>query len=194
MKKTKAKLPTKYGDFDIHVWDEQTGLETVVLVTKGFDPNKDVLMRIHSECLTGDIFGSKRCECGEQLEVSLSKISESKNGMFVYLRQEGRGIGLFNKIKTYKLQEEGMDTYDSCVELGFDADEREYSFLSEIVKEFNLENVSLLTNNPDKIKALESNGVSVQREPLLIKTNADNKKYMDSKKEKFDHLIPDDYE
>ncbi len=183
-------LQTKKGNFIIRVYKDEFNKETTVLYTTGLDINKPVLLRIHSECLTGDIFHSSRCDCGEQLNKSLEQIQQSKNGMLIYLRQEGRGIGLFEKMKTYKLQDQGYDTYEANVALGHKPDARTYEWVDKIIKDFKIKEIDLITNNPDKIRNIESFGIKVRgRVDLSIKPNEYNIKYFDTKRLKFSHLL-----
>lgn len=182
-----AHLPTHFGNFFIHVWSAQQNLEPVALVTPNFDPQKPVLVRIHSECLTGDVLGSLRCDCGEQKEKALHEIARSGNGIFIYLRQEGRGIGLYDKIRSYKLQEEGLDTYDANLKLGHAPDERVYKEAKNILTFFKITKFNLLTNNPDKVIALQKFGFIVERTPLLGTKNKYNIRYLETKKTRFGH-------
>lgn len=185
-----SELVGRQGAFRIFVWDGERGREPVVLATPKIDPTLPVLVRIHSECLTGDSFGSRHCDCGEQKEKSLSIIANSGNGLFIYHRAEGRGIGLFHKIQAYHLQKNlQIDTYDANVRLGFRPDERNYSSLIPIFEKFGVKKVKLITNNPDKIQKIEELGVRVmQRVPLVIPSNQYNKQYLDTKRVRFGHL------
>ena len=146
-------------------------------------------MRLHSECFTGDAFGSLRCDCGDQLELSMKKISENGNGVLVYLKQEGRGIGLSEKLRAYALQEKGLDTVEANLELGHPADKRNYEFGGEILKYFGITDLELLTNNPAKLDALSELGFQVSRIPLMIEPNSFNIAYYNTKKEKMGHLF-----
>ena len=147
-------------------------------------------MRIHSECLTGDVFGSHRCDCGEQLENALRCIEEQGEGIVIYMRQEGRGIGLTNKIKAYTLQDQGYDTVEANVKLGFPPDMREYSLAAQMLRELDVKSVKLLTNNPEKKEDLERWGITVsKRVPIVIKANSINAKYLSTKKEKMRHML-----
>lgn len=186
-----VSLPTKYGDFKMKLFEDYDHKEHLILY-KGDIKNHDnpVMVRIHSECLTGDVFGSKRCDCGEQLERSMELISNESVGAVIYMRQEGRGIGLKNKLRTYHLQEHGVDTYDANVKLGFMPDERQYDFAVEILKAVGINNVRLLTNNPDKISALEAHGINVAEQiPLQTKPLKENRHYLETKKVKFKHKL-----
>ena len=156
MKTISAKLPTKFGIFNINVIKSKRGQEPVYLTTENLDVSYPVTVRIHSECLTGDLLKSLRCDCGNQLEKSLRIINRSENGMLIYLRQEGRDIGLYDKIKAYRLQdEEGLDTYDANLRIGHKPDEREYSTAIKILKNLNIKRINLITNNPLKVNELK---------------------------------------
>lgn len=183
-------LPTDYGDFKaISFLDKETGNEHLALI-KGDIEKEDVLCRIHSECLTGDVFGSRRCDCGSQLHKALEKIDKEGSGVLVYLRQEGRGIGLFNKIKAYKLQEEGFDTVDANLELGFPEDMRDYKVGAEILRKLGVESIRLLTNNPDKIEQIEKYDIKVtKREPIEIHSNDNDVIYLKTKAERMRHEL-----
>lgn len=183
-----STLPTKFGDFQITVWPEAMGMEPVALSTPVLDTDKPVLVRIHSECITGDNFGSLRCDCGPQKEKSLAEISEFGNGLFLYLRQEGRGIGLYEKIKAYQLQDTGIDTYDANEMLGHEADERRYEWADRMLKHFGVQKIILLSNNPEKKAALEGFGFElVEGRHLWTESNKHNNAYLVTKKEKFHH-------
>ena len=186
-----TKLPTKYGDFRIIIFKNEVDHKEHLMIVKGDVRGKsDVLMRIHSECLTGDVFGSHRCDCGEQLENALRCIEEQGEGIVIYMRQEGRGIGLTNKIKAYTLQDQGYDTVEANVKLGFPPDMREYSLAAQMLRELDVKNVKLLTNNPEKKEDLERWGITVsKRVPIVIKANSINAKYLNTKKEKMRHML-----
>ena len=186
-----ARLPTKGGEFRIRVFnDSETGMDHVALTLgemKGPDP---VLLRVHSECLTGDAFGSLRCDCGPQLDAAISKIQEVGWGCILYLRQEGRGIGLHAKIQAYNLQDQGADTVEANLLLGHPADARDYGVASEILKLIGIDSVCLLTNNPDKIGQLVSYGINVeQRMPLIAGIGDGNREYLAIKVDKMGHDI-----
>lgn len=182
---TETTLATTYGNFIFRVYAGHFGLETVALYSPTLNPNSSVLIRIHSECLTGDIFGSLHCDCGEQLEKSLAMIAASKNGILIYLRQEGRGIGLFEKIKSYQLQTEGLDTFAANEKLGHQPDERSYEEAVKVLRDLKISRVELLTNNPNKVSALEKNNITVAKIiPLSGTINLYNQKYLEDK-EKF---------
>ncbi len=185
------ELPTIYGDFKLKLFEDKVNGDHHLAIMKGsFDKNEDVLVRVHSQCLTGDILKSLRCDCGEQLDAALQKIDKAGKGLVVYLRQEGRGIGLKNKILAYKLQEEGYDTVEANEKLGFPPDLREYGIGAQIIKECGVTKMKLMTNNPKKIIGLEGYGLEVVgREGLDIKPNKNNKKYLKTKKEKLGHFI-----
>lgn len=152
--------------------------------------DEPLLLRLHSECLTGDIFGSLRCDCGEQLHAAMEKIDQVGRGAILYLRQEGRGIGLKNKLKAYQLQEEGLDTYEANLELGFAPDERDYQIAADILSFLDIKQVKLLTNNPDKLEQLKMAGIEiVERLPLQMPAHQENKAYLQTKQEKFHHLL-----
>ena len=181
-------LPTDYGTFKaISFLDKENEEEHIALI-KGVINKEDVLCRIHSECLTGDVFASRRCDCGSQLHKSLEMIEKEGSGVLVYLRQEGRGIGLFNKIKAYKLQEEGYDTVDANIKLGFPADMRNYRIAADILKELGVKSVRLLTNNPDKIEQVEKYNIKVNnRVPIEIHSNEIDKIYLKTKADRMRH-------
>ena len=189
----KVELPSRFSpdSFILHAYrslvDQQ---EHVALVFGKINPKQFVLVRIHSECLTGDVFHSQRCDCGEQMEQSLQAIVETGNGICIYLRQEGRGIGLINKIKAYILQDKhGFDTVDANLQLGFPADSRDYSIAGQILRYFKLKKIRLLTNNPSKIKQLEEFDLTVERAPLIIPVPDCAKGYLQTKKERLGHLL-----
>ena len=186
-----SKLPTKFGDFNIFVFKNDLDHKEHLAIVKGdVQDCEDVLVRIHSECLTGDVFGSKRCDCGEQLENALRSIEKEGKGVVVYMRQEGRGIGLAEKLRTYVLQENGYDTYQANVHLGHQPDERDYAHAAQILKDAGYDKVRLLTNNPAKIAQLEAHGIEVvERVPLITGVNNVNQGYMDTKRDKFAHMI-----
>ena len=186
-----SRLPTAWGDFDMHGFeDTDYNKEHVVLTMGDVTDGEPVLARVHSECLTGDALFSMRCDCGNQLHATLKAISEEGRGALFYLRQEGRGIGLLNKIKAYKLQDEGADTVEANEQLGFGADMRDYSVLGPMVKHLKIKAVRLMTNNPRKVAALEENGVEVvERLALHTDRNPHNEKYLKTKAGKLGHMF-----
>ncbi|HNX87931.1 MAG TPA: bifunctional 3,4-dihydroxy-2-butanone-4-phosphate synthase/GTP cyclohydrolase II [Paludibacteraceae bacterium] len=184
-------MPTAFGHFKLIPFRQiSNGLEHIALIKGTWEKDESVLVRVHSSCMTGDIFGSMRCECGEQLHKAMELIEKEGKGAIVYMNQEGRGIGLMNKIKAYKLQEEGMDTVDANLHLGFHADEREYGVGAQILREIGLTKIRLMTNNPKKRIGLEAYGLSiVENVPLEVKPNQYNAFYMQTKKEKMGHKL-----
>ena len=190
----RVKLPTKYGHFQLIPFQEKkTGVEHIVLIKGAVETEHAPLVRIHSACATGDLFGSLKCDCGEQLAQSMKMIESKGSGVIVYLQQEGRGIGLMNKMKAYKLQEEGFDTIEANVKLGFAPDERNYNVAVEILKMLSITALKLMTNNPDKIMGLESYGIQVvERVPIIIPSNPFNKHYLDTKEHDMGHLLSEE--
>ena len=186
-----SKLPTKWANFTIHGFDDDdSGKEHIALTLGDVGDGEPVLGRIHSECLTGDALFSLRCDCGHQLQEALKRISEEGRGVLLYLRQEGRGIGLANKIKAYELQDAGADTVEANEQLGFGADMRDYSICQAMLKQLNIQCVRLMTNNPVKVQALEKFGIHVvERIPLQTGQNPHNEKYLETKAGKLGHLF-----
>lgn len=186
-----ADLPTEYGHFHIIPFRQKSnGLEHVVLYKGKWDYNEPILVRMHSSCMTGDIFSSRRCDCGEQLHQAMQMIEKENKGLVVYLSQEGRGIGLMNKIAAYKLQEQGEDTVDANIHLGFQPDEREYGVGAEILREMGVSKLRLITNNPVKRVGLESYGLEiVENIPIVIEPNEYNKRYLETKRTRMGHKL-----
>jgi 3,4-dihydroxy 2-butanone 4-phosphate synthase/GTP cyclohydrolase II len=187
----RVKLPTAYGEFDLIPFRQKSnGLEHVALIKGQWEPGEPILVRVHSSCVTGDIFGSYRCDCGPQLHEAMRMIDREGKGVLVYMNQEGRGIGLFNKIHAYKLQEEGLDTVEANIELGFEPDERDYGVGASILHEVGVSKMRLITNNPIKRRGLEGYGLEVvENIPLEIKSNPHNEFYLQTKRDKMGHLI-----
>ncbi len=184
----KAKLPTKYTDFTVHIFLHNKQ-EHLVLTKGKFNKGDVVLTRVHSECLTGDGLFSLRCDCGPQLEFAMQEIGKKDQGMIIYLRQEGRGIGLLEKIKAYELQDQGSDTFDANIQLGHAADNRDYDMLGEVFGYFGIKNIDLMTNNPDKISAIKKLGIKInQRIAVKVGHNKHNKDYIQTKVDKFKHF------
>jgi 3,4-dihydroxy 2-butanone 4-phosphate synthase/GTP cyclohydrolase II len=185
------RLPTVYGEFRIHAYrSDVTGDENVALVMGEIDPEVPVLVRVHSQCLTGDIFGSARCDCGVQLEQALSKIAEEGSGVLLYLLQEGRGIGLMNKLRAYELQEQGHDTVEANERLGFRPDQRDYGIGAQILRDIGVRKMRLMTNNPSKYIALNGYGLEiVERVPLEVPPTETSRAYLKAKREKLGHLL-----
>src|SRR6266481_325552 len=186
-----VKMPTDYGDFNLHLYRSKLdGQHHLALVYGEVAGKKNVLVRVHSECLTGDVFGSRRCDCGPQLHQAMRQVAEAGAGVVVYMRQEGRGIGLAPKIQAYKLQEQGYDTVEANKKLGFDMDLREYGLGAQILVDLGLKTIRLLTNNPKKVVGLEGYGLKiVEQVPIRVKPNPHNKKYLKTKREKLGHLV-----
>jgi 3,4-dihydroxy 2-butanone 4-phosphate synthase/GTP cyclohydrolase II len=186
-----VKMPTDYGDFDLHLYRSTTdGQHHLALVKGDVAGKKGVLVRVHSECLTGDVFGSRRCDCGPQLHQAMRQVSHEGRGVILYMRQEGRGIGLAPKIQAYKLQERGYDTVEANLKLGFKMDLREYGLGAQILADLGLRTIRLLTNNPKKVVGLEGYGLEiVEQVPIRVGANPHNAKYLKTKREKLGHLV-----
>jgi GTP cyclohydrolase II len=185
-----ANLPTRYGTFQMFVYDTPEHKEHVALTLGAVEDGDPALVRVHSECLTGDVFGSHRCDCGEQLDDSLRYLQEQGRGVLLYLRQEGRGIGLANKISAYALQERGLDTVEANLALGLPEDMRDYRVAAEMLHDLGVRRARLLTNNPAKIEGLERHGVEVvERVPIRVPPNPSNLAYLRTKREKMGHLL-----
>ena len=189
-----AFLPTGFGDFQIQVFHEDTtGFDHVALTLGDMEGPDPVLVRVHSECLTGDVFSSTRCDCGPQLHAALNAIVEKGWGTLLYLRQEGRGIGLHAKIQAYHLQDAGADTLDANLMLGHPADARDYAIAAEMLEALSVSEVNLLTNNPEKVAQLEQHGIKVvKRTPLIVGVNTNNRDYLATKGERMGHHIRDE--
>lgn len=186
----KTHLPTKHGEFTAYGYESKINNEHHIALVKGNIKNENVLCRIHSECLTGDVFGSNRCDCGYQLANALDKINEEGCGIVIYLRQEGRGIGLINKLKAYQLQEKGFDTVDANLQLGFSADMRDYYFAAQILRDLEVKSIRLMTNNPDKIAQIQKYGIEIKERIALEEApNSHDSKYLKTKKERMGHIL-----
>ena len=186
-----VQMPTKYGDFTAYGFVNKLNGEHHVALVKGeIGQGENVLCRVHSECLTGDTFGSLRCDCGEQLAAALTQIEEEGRGILLYMRQEGRGIGLINKLKAYELQEQGMDTLEANLALGFAGDEREYYIGAQILKELGVKSMRLLTNNPDKVYQLAEFGIAItERVPIQMDATSHDLFYLQTKQKRMGHLL-----
>jgi 3,4-dihydroxy 2-butanone 4-phosphate synthase / GTP cyclohydrolase II len=184
-------LPTYFGDFRIIPFKQKSnGVEHVALIKGDWEPNEPIFTRVHSSCMTGDIFGSMRCECGDQLHKAMDMIEKEGKGVIVYMMQEGRGIGLFNKIAAYKLQDQGLDTVEANIHLGFNPDERDYGVGAQILRNLGVTKMKLMTNNPVKRVGLEGYGLEVtQVIPLEVEPNEFNQKYMKTKRDRMGHHL-----
>lgn len=186
-----AELPSRWGDFTIHGFTGKGPQEEAVALVRGnLNGRTAPLVRVHSQCLTGDVLNSLRCDCRAQLELSLKKIAKAPSGVLLYLPQEGRGIGLMNKLRAYQLQDQGMDTVEANEALGFASDAREYEFPAEILKKLGAKKIRLLSNNPEKVRQLEESGVEVvERVPCQPRVSKSSRKYLKTKKSKMGHLL-----
>ncbi|MFP4598815.1 MAG: GTP cyclohydrolase II [Persicimonas sp.] len=190
-KYAEASLPTRYGKFRIVAFVNNRDFKEHIAIVKGeVDGHEAVPTRVHSECLTGDVFGSLKCDCGEQLDHALEVLADSDLGVILYLRQEGRGIGLANKIKAYSLQDEGMDTVEANLHLGFDDDLRDYGVAAEMLRILGVDSVELITNNPRKVEGLEREGLTISdRRPIKVLPNPHNVRYLETKRKKSGHIL-----
>ena len=186
-----VQMPTKYGDFDLVAFRQKdNGQEHLALIKGEWTLDEPVLVRVHSSCMTGDIFGSCRCDCGEQLQKAMEKIEEEGKGVIVYMNQEGRGIGLLNKLKAYKLQEQGFDTVEANIKLGFGMDERDYGIGAQILRDLGVSKMRLMSNNPKKRTGLVGYGLEIiENVPLQVEPNPHNAKYLDTKRDKMGHSL-----
>src|SRR5450631_2212045 len=186
----RAKLPTRVGSFEILGIEGKNEMESAVALVRGRIRGQTPLVRIHSQCLTGDVLSSERCDCRAQLELSLRRIAAARSGILLYLPQEGRGIGLMNKLRAYELQDRGMDTVEANEELGFAADSREYDFCAAILKRLGARSIRLLSNNPEKVRQLENAGIKVaERVPCQPRIEKSSRAYLKTKKSKMGHLL-----
>lgn len=189
-KEISTKLMTKYGEFNINGYTDENGKEHLALYMGDISNNEPVLCRVHSECLTGDALGSAKCDCGQQYDEAMKRIAENGSGVLLYMRQEGRGIGLINKLKAYELQRQGMDTVEANIALGFPEDMRKYDKAAEILKDLGVSKIKLMTNNPDKIRKLTEYGIEVtERIPIIVSHSHSADFYMHTKQEKMGHLL-----
>ncbi len=187
-----CRLPTEWGEFTMHGFEEEGGQEHVALTMGDVSDGLPVLSRIHSECLTGDALFSVKCDCGPQLQAAMQAVQKEGRGVIVYLRQEGRGIGLINKIRAYRLQDQGLDTVEANVALGLPVDARDFTLAKQIYDYLNIREVRLLTNNPEKIQTLKDSGINViERIALHVGENVENERYLHTKADKLGHLIFD---
>ena len=191
-----ANVPTEYGNFRMIAFSEnvEDWMPHMAIISKNTDFTKPVNVRFHSECITGEVFHSKKCECGQQLDAAM-KYTQENGGIIIYLRQEGRNIGIINKLKAYALQEKGLDTVQANLQLGLPADDRDFDVAIEILRQLGVKEINLLTNNPDKMKFVENSEIHLnKRIPLQIKANENSKDYLQTKKDYFGHLLDDEKE
>ena len=185
-----CRLPTEWGVFTMHGFEEANGQEHIALSMGDFSDGLPVLSRIHSECLTGDALFSQKCDCGPQLKAAMQAVQKEGRGIIVYLRQEGRGIGLINKIRAYRLQDQGLDTVEANLKLGLPVDARDFSLAKHIYDHLGVHEIKLLTNNPEKVSTLQQAGISiVERIPLQVGENSENERYLHTKAEKLGHFL-----
>ena len=185
-----CRLPTEWGVFSLHGFEEASGQEHVALVMGDIADGEPVLARIHSECLTGDALFSQKCDCGPQLQAAMQAVNQAGRGMILYLRQEGRGIGLINKIRAYQLQDQGLDTVEANLALGLPVDARDFTLAQAMFQHFGVKQVQLLTNNPEKVETLRLNGIDVvERVPLQVGENIENEHYLQTKASKLGHFL-----
>lgn len=186
-----ARVPTRQGEFQVCLYNNNRDhKEHLVLIHGDIHDQKDVMTRIHSECFTGDVLGSERCDCGEQLKYAMKAITAEGKGIVLYLRQEGRGIGLLDKLRAYNLQDEGYDTVEANLLLGHQPDEREYGIAASLLEDLNVRSIQLLTNNPQKIESLQKSGISVTRRvPLPMNVTEENADYLETKRQRMNHLF-----
>ncbi|MCC5878570.1 MAG: GTP cyclohydrolase II [Idiomarina sp.] len=186
----RTKLPTPFGEFELIGFETESGQEHVALAMGDYSDGEPVLTRVHSECLTGDALFSERCDCGPQLEAAMQKVADEGRGVIVYLRQEGRGIGLINKLRAYAEQDKGLDTVEANEILGFLPDARDYNVAASMLEAMHIKRIRLLTNNPDKLQSLQDAGIDVvERVPHQVAASAHNKHYLATKTKKFGHLL-----
>ena len=185
-----CRMPTEWGVFSLHGFEEANGQEHVALVMGDIADGEPVLARIHSECLTGDALFSQKCDCGPQLQAAMQAVNQAERGMILYLRQEGRGIGLINKIRAYQLQDQGLDTVEANLALGLPVDARDFTLAQAMLQHFGVKQVRLLTNNPEKVETLRLNGIDVvERVPLQVGENIENEHYLQTKANKLGHFL-----
>ncbi|MEM9990131.1 MAG: GTP cyclohydrolase II [Bacteroidota bacterium] len=190
-RQAEAMIPTTWGNFNMIAYSDSVteAMPHLALVHEKFDPNVPTLLRIHSECMTGDVFGSKRCDCGEQLHKAFEMAAEA-HGAIIYLRQEGRGIGLINKLKAYQLQDTGLNTVDANLHLGFEIDTREYDIATQMMQDVGIRQIRLMTNNPEKLEAMQNSSIEIlERVPIIIDPQPENLGYLQTKKDILGHFL-----